>query len=424
MINCRTLFSRCAAGFAIVRAPRVLTTLMGLVLLGSVSLLATGCGRKEPETTPAPPPASRTEVETQPILSAGDAAMLKTGPGDKKADSEADRAWEDLVRAMQGPPEPPEWQLKEPAPEEVAAFQKSNAVFIAATADKAKDFYTRFPNHEKAADARQQEYALVGLAVQMGDTNRVEQLQKMEEARLKDPSLSEDDRLELRIQQLQRNATSDNETNMAVTLAALEKGARGLQKEFPKRPEIAGLLLSVAQGWLENSQVEKSRALGREVGDGATDEEVKGNAQELLKKIERVGKPLGLKFTAIDGRAIDLEKLKGQVVLIDFWATWCGPCMAELPKVKAAYEKLHPRGFEILGISFDREKDALEKLVAKEKLPWPQCFDEGEEGKKLGDEFGITGIPTMWLVDRKGALRELNARENRAEKVEKLLAEK
>ncbi len=395
----------------------------------SLCLWLAGCGRKEAEKVPAPVATNQARLAPAPtgsesdfVLSEKDADMLKAG-GHEPA-NQADAAWEELAKALEPPPEPPEWQLKEPTKLELAAFKLTNSVLAAAVADKAKDFYTRFPNHEKAADAHQQEYALIALAVQMGNTNRGEQLLKMEDARLKDPSLSEDDRLELRMQQLQRSAGGDQETNMAVTLAQLEKGARALQKEFPKRPEVAGLLLSVAQGWLDNSDTEKSRALAREVGDAALDEEAKANAQELLKKIERVGKPLDLKFKAVDGRAVDLQQMKGRVVLIDFWATWCGPCLAELPKVKAAFEKLNPKGFDIIGISFDRQKADLEKFLAKEKMPWPQYFEEGEEGKKLGDELGISGIPTMWLVDKKGALRELNAREGLEEKVEKLLAEK
>lgn len=211
---------------------------------------------------------------------------------------------------------------------------------------------------------------------------------------------------------------------MLVTLAQLEKSARTLRKEFPKRPEIDGLLFSVAQGWLDQNEPQKSRALAKELADGASDADAKANAEDLIKKLDRLGKPLALKFKSIDGKAIDLQQLKGQVVLIDFWATWCGPCMAELPKVKAAYEKLHAKGFEILGISFDREKADLEKVLAQQKMTWPQCFDDNEEGKKIGEEFGITGIPAMWLVDKDGVLRDLNAREGLSEKVEKWLAEK
>ena len=323
---------------------------------------------------------------------------------------------------MEAPSEPAEWQLKEPSKEEMTAFERTNSLLAAAVADKAKDFYTRFPQHEKAAEARQQELALISLAVQLGNTNRNEQLRAMEAARLQDPNLSEDDRLELRMRQLQRG--TDKETNAIANLAEVEKSARSLQKEFPKRPEVASLLLSVAQGWVDNNETEKGRALAREIVESAVDEELKSNAQELLKKLERVGKLLNLKFKAVDGRDVDVQQMKGRVVLLDFWATWCGPCMAELPKVKAVYEKLHPKGFDIVGISFDREKADLEKVVAKQKMPWPQYFEEREEGKKLGDEFGITGIPTMWLLDKKGILRELNAREGLEEKVEKLLAEK
>src|SRR6266478_4104672 len=135
------------------------------------------------------------------------------------------------------------------------------------------------------------------------------------------------------------------------------------------------------------------------------------------------GKPLTMKFKSLDGQAVDLSKLQGKVVLIDFWATWCGPCVAELPNVKAAYEKLHPKGFEIIGISFDRSKSDLQSFITKQKMPWQQYFDGLTWDNKIGKKYGIQGIPTMWLVDKKGNLREMEARGNLAERVEKLLAE-
>lgn len=138
----------------------------------------------------------------------------------------------------------------------------------------------------------------------------------------------------------------------------------------------------------------------------------------------QIGKPLNLKFTSVDGKPVDLASMKGKVVLIDFWATWCGPCIRELPSVKATYEKLHPKGFEIVGISLDQNKNALTSFVQKNKMPWPQHFDGKGWNNQFATQFGIQSIPAMWLVDKKGNLRDVSARAGLEGKVEKLLAEK
>jgi alkyl hydroperoxide reductase subunit AhpC len=98
--------------------------------------------------------------------------------------------------------------------------------------------------------------------------------------------------------------------------------------------------------------------------------------------------------------------------------------VAELPKVLAAYERLNPKGFEILGISFDSDKQKLLSFVKDKKMTWPQYFDGKQWENELGKQFGIQSIPAMWLVDKKGILRDLNGRDDLASKVEKLLAEK
>jgi thiol-disulfide isomerase/thioredoxin len=143
---------------------------------------------------------------------------------------------------------------------------------------------------------------------------------------------------------------------------------------------------------------------------------------EAKMKSELKSKPLDLKFTALDGREVDMEKLRGKVVLVDFWATWCGPCMAELPNVLKTYDALHAKGFEIVGISLDEEKDELEKIIKRKKIAWPQYFDGTGWDNRIAKRFGITAVPTMWLVDQKGMLVDANVRGDLAAKVEKLLA--
>lgn len=103
--------------------------------------------------------------------------------------------------------------------------------------------------------------------------------------------------------------------------------------------------------------------------------------------------------TTLGGNPISLADYKGKVVLVDFWATWCGPCVAELPNLLSTYEAYHAKGFEIVGISLDRQKEALEGFVADKKIAWPQIFEQGAE---LAKKYGVRAIPTTYLLDREG----------------------
>ena len=111
------------------------------------------------------------------------------------------------------------------------------------------------------------------------------------------------------------------------------------------------------------------------------------------------------------------------MVLIDFWATWCGPCVAELPNLLKAYEELHPKGFEIVGISLDQDKGKLEAFVKERGMTWPQYFDGQGWGNAISTQYGIRSIPAMWLLDKKGMVVTTNARSGLADQVRKLQAE-
>ena len=124
----------------------------------------------------------------------------------------------------------------------------------------------------------------------------------------------------------------------------------------------------------------------------------------------------------LDGNPLSVAGYKGKVVLIDFWATWCGPCISELPNVLATYEEYHGKGFDILGISLDNEEEALKSFIAKRKMPWKQFFDGKGWGNKLAGQYGIRSIPATFLVGKDGKIvaRDLRGPALKAE-VAKLL---
>jgi thiol-disulfide isomerase/thioredoxin len=145
-----------------------------------------------------------------------------------------------------------------------------------------------------------------------------------------------------------------------------------------------------------------------------------------LRIIEMTRTPLDLKFTAVDGREVDLAKLRGKVVLVDFWATWCVPCMAEMPNVRAAYKKYHDQGFEVVGISFDKapgekprpmDKTAgqLNAFVREHDMPWPQHYDGKYWTNEFGARFAIREIPAAFLLGPDGRLVTTEARGEKLE---------
>ena len=206
-------------------------------------------------------------------------------------------------------------------------------------------------------------------------------------------------------------------------LKELERVGNLLAKDYPEEFMPYAMLNAVAR--MTTDQEKSMKILKRLAALDDSDPKivrVVEQAKGELKKREALGKPLDMKFTALDGREVDLSKMKGKVVLIDFWATWCGPCIREIPSVKKTFEELNKEGFEIIGISLDSDKGKLESFIAKNDMPWPQFFDGKGWQTDLAKEHGISSIPAMWLVDKKGSLVDQNARSDLEEKVKKYLA--
>ncbi len=111
-----------------------------------------------------------------------------------------------------------------------------------------------------------------------------------------------------------------------------------------------------------------------------------------------------LEFTSLSGGQVNLASLRGKVVLIDFWATWCGPCRRVMPDLVETYKQYHDRGFEIIGISLDKDKSQLEKYMQETGITWQQYYDGLVWDNKIAGRFGVRGIPHIVLVDKNGAV--------------------
>jgi len=188
--------------------------------------------------------------------------------------------------------------------------------------------------------------------------------------------------------------------------------------------EVYQLMLELLEIRSQEGEADKARPLAQKLLESSIREEAKEGVRRLTRKFDFLGKPIQLKFTAVDGREVDLEKMRGKVVLIDFWASWCGPCLAAIPRIKSAYEKLQARGFEIIGINLDEEKARMQQVVAAAGMTWPQRFDGQKWDGPLATQFGIMSIPALWLIDKRGVLIDLKGEPNLVEKVEKMLEEK
>jgi len=300
--------------------------------------------------------------------------------------AEADKAWKELQKAFRPPMVPTEWQLRQPTAVEFEAFRAERARLAGEALNAAREFWTRYPDHPKAAEAKKKAEGL-RFAVLMEAAQHAFKAETPAERMSKAPEQ--------------------------------EKAARDLVKDFPDRREGYDFLFFVAN----ETGGEKAKELIKEILASPAPEELKSQARGMAWNLDAIGKELSLAFSAVDGRNVDLTRLRGKVVLVDFWATWCVPCVGEMPNVKMAYEKLHDKGFEIVSISLDTDKGKLIRFLETNEIKWPQYYEGKSWDNQYAVQFGIHAIPAMWLVDKKGKLRDMDARGGLDEKVEKLLAE-
>jgi len=169
---------------------------------------------------------------------------------------------------------------------------------------------------------------------------------------------------------------------------------------------------------LENYAYQKT-----EKTDAFIEKTIKSNSlgstfSERLKKVYHSKvyfQELPKNTTDIDGKPIKISDYNNKLVLIDFWATWCGPCISELPHVKEAYKKYKDKGFDIIGISLDKNNEKLKNFIQAKKMPWRQISDEKGWNSVYAKAYGIRSIPATYLL-KNGKIIAKNLRGNALEK--------
>jgi len=329
--------------------------------------------------------------------------------GADAASGAPEEAWKQLVAARQ------EFYALQPSsfkPQDFERFLAEGGQKAGQLADRYKDYQQSHTNSTHLSDAWSEWMHLLIIAAHSSPARKTE-LDQAEQQCLADPKLERSRRETIRSNQVKR--TRD--------LKQRERLVREVKDDFESPAVFLCENLIVIADF---SDYPHARELVAEVlklsADQAELKRFRLSAQDLSAKLDRIGHPLRLKFTALDGSEVDLEKLRGKVVLLEFWATWCPPCVAGIPQIKSAWDALHREGFEVIALSYDTERERLEKFVKREALPWPQFFaPEGDEAPLI-KSLGQPSPPSYWLLNREGVLVDINANQELERKVKSLLA--
>ena len=340
------------------------------------------------------------------------AQKKKRGKGGKvdsfdKIAKDLDASPEELVRYIE--------KLKTTPPEatDYASFVRFRSNVAGAILKASDKILAADANDDQKSEAVGSKIIALSVLSQLGDAEAQAKLAKLPEE-LEKAGLSHFVReakavlLQSRLQGAMRASPDEFKKLVEQIKSFLSEGPLG-------RREV-GLAMRAAQGAEMTGNVELAVAVYRDTGKllAASDEQqIAAMGTRMVgaaRRLALMGKKMHVEGVTLDGKPLDWTQYAGKVVLVDFWATWCGPCLQEIPNVIENYGRYHDRGFEVVAISIDDDRGQLETFVQERELPWTVLFDADPDTKSMADYYGVFGIPTVILVGADGKVVSLNAR--------------
>ncbi len=207
-----------------------------------------------------------------------------------------------------------------------------------------------------------------------------------------------------------------------------EKQIHDFLKPYAKTKAIAVAMIRASQlaqkaklDTLEDELLDKLQK------DHSKDPQIQSYLKQKGRGTKFAGKPFTAELTLVDGTKLNLPADRlGKVVVIDFWATWCGPCIRYLPHMKKAYNEYKDKGVAFIGISLDKpgQKQHLIDFVKKNEMPWTHAYSGKYWKDPTARQYGVSGIPALWVIGKDGRVFSDNARANLEGTLDKALAQK
>jgi thiol-disulfide isomerase/thioredoxin len=321
----------------------------------------------------------------------------------------ADELWAHFQTLERGP----RGQGTTPA-ERAKAFQE----FVTDLRATAELFAKKYPTDPRRWEARLTADRLTQKVANAKPQAEVERLYR-EAATAADAPAEIKARARLGLIQMHREALKDESPKEKVQ--AVEAEIISFANDFPKHETLPALQASRGTLW-ERRDHAKAATILEDLSKNENVEVAKEAAAQLrFKNIQR--EPLPLTFTALDGTVFDLAEQRGKVVLVYFWSSNSGACVADMPGIVATYEKYRDQGFEIAGICHDTNRDRTLAFVSEKNMTWPEFFDGKGPRNPFSSSYAVRTVPTMWLINKKGFVAFTDARGELEDLVKKLLGE-